>query len=213
MVSEQEKARRLARYREIRPQLRTGDIALFSSRTSFFSKVIRWATGSRWSHVGMVVHISEWDVTLLWESNTSNKFSDVSDGIGKCGVQLLVLSEVLREYDGTIAFRHLDVSDDVRSGFVPKLRELREEVRNRPYEKDFFSLASVPFQFLYRWKKKDLASLFCSELVAEAYLRMGLITEARASSAFAPGDFGNPPPEGRAALSLALGALGPEIPL
>jgi len=38
--------------------------------------------------------------------------------------------------------------------------------------------------------EEDLSSLFCSELVAEAYQRLGLLTEGTPSNEFTPADFG-----------------------
>jgi hypothetical protein len=37
--------------------------------------------------------------------------------------------------------------------------------------------------------KEDLSSLFCSELVAEAYQKMGLLTEQLPSNEYIPKDF------------------------
>jgi len=68
-MAESRKKEPLAAYKKIRPKLKTGDIALFSSK-GVFAKAIQWATKSKWSHVGMVINIEGWDLVLLWESNT-----------------------------------------------------------------------------------------------------------------------------------------------
>ena len=43
-------------YDILRPQLRTGDLALCSGDEAF-SKLIRWATKSPWSHVALIVRL------------------------------------------------------------------------------------------------------------------------------------------------------------
>jgi hypothetical protein len=52
---------------------------------------------------------------------------------------------------------------------------------------------------------EDLTSLFCSELVAEAYQRLGLLDESTPSNEFTPADFSEA--EG---LVLLKGQLGKE---
>lgn len=42
------------KYSDIRHNLCTGDIVLFSG-AGMVSNVIKWATRSKWSHVGMVI--------------------------------------------------------------------------------------------------------------------------------------------------------------
>ena len=55
---------------------------------------------------------------------------------------------------------------------------------------------------------EDLSSLFCSELVAEAYQRIGLLGDSVPSSEYTPGDFA-----AHSRLELLSGELGPEIVL
>ena len=54
--------------------------------------------------------------------------------------------------------------------------------------------------------EEDLSSLFCSELVAEAYQRIGLLTSAMPSNEYTPKDFAE-----RRGLKLEKGKLGEEI--
>lgn len=58
-------------------QARTGDLVLFSGR-GLVSGVIRLCTGSRWSHVGLVVRDAG-DVLLL-EATITDEAPDVSLG-------------------------------------------------------------------------------------------------------------------------------------
>ena len=55
------------------------------------------------------------------------------------------------------------------------------------------SLAAInpsdSFFSLFQNTHEDLSSLFCSELVAAAYQRMGIIKSDRASNSYTPDDF------------------------
>ena len=54
-------------YTAIRRLVRTGDLALCSG-TPAFSRVIRWATGSPWSHIAMIVRLDELDRVMVIEA-------------------------------------------------------------------------------------------------------------------------------------------------
>ena len=54
-------------YSEIRPLLCSGDLLLCSG-TSWFSRLIQAATGSEWSHVGLILRMERLDRVMLLES-------------------------------------------------------------------------------------------------------------------------------------------------
>ena len=56
--------------------------------------------------------------------------------------------------------------------------------------------------------KEDLSSLFCSELVAEAYKQMGILDTTKLSSEFTPDDFTS---ACDSELMLNFGRLEPEV--
>ena len=75
------------------------------------------------------------------------------------------------------------------------LLELRKEFQGRPYEKSKLELilSTLDIQegflsFLHN-QHEDLSSLFCSELVAAAYQRLGLLGRERISNEYTPDDF------------------------
>ncbi len=161
-------------YKEIRPKLETGDIVLFSGE-GIVSNFIKVFTASPYSHVGMVVKIPEWDMVLLWESTTLSKIKDVRSGTVKQGVQLVPLSERVKAYKGTIGVRFLSVE---RTYEMRKaLAKLRKEVAGRPYEEDKLELFKSAYDFFGGKNEEELSSLFCSEMVAEGYQRMGFLEE------------------------------------
>ena len=54
-------------YDVLRPQMRTGDLLLCQGDEAF-SKLIRWATRSPWSHIAVVARIEEFDRVMALES-------------------------------------------------------------------------------------------------------------------------------------------------
>ena len=70
------------------------------------------------------------------------------------------------------------------------LNDFRREMRGRPYEENMLDLVRAAHDYDGEVTSEDLSSLFCSELVAEAFQRMGLLTDDKASDEYTPGDFG-----------------------
>lgn len=203
----------MTKYNDIRDRLHTGDIILFSGK-GFISDSIRLFTFSKWSHVGMVLRQPEYNFVLLWESTTLSNLKDIEDGKAKRGVQLVNLRERLGTYDGEVAIRPLqNINIDDNPRLKQALIDFKVEVHNRPFEKYWFDR----FEFLkstldglgkFTENHEDLSSIFCSELVAETYHRIGLLAEppdGEPSNEYTPKDFSRQ-------LPLLKGAtLGPEI--
>ncbi len=191
-------------YNEIRENLKTGDIVLFSGKKAL-SMGIKWFTGSTWSHVGMVLRLPEWNIVLLWESTTLSNLTDITTGKETQGVQLVPLSERVKKYDGDISVRQLEGVDRTPE-MMADLKTLSEQFKGKPYEQSKIELLKSAYDGLFGENQEDLSSLFCSELVAEAYQTMGLISESEPSNEFTPKDFSS---EKR--ISLLRGSLTDEI--
>ena len=173
-------------YEKIRDRVNTGDIILFSGKGGI-SAGIKWFTGSKWSHVGMALKLPGWDVILIWESTTLSKLKDMESGEERQGVQLVPLSERLEKYDGDACIRFLDKK--ITKKMHKKLADLRQELKNRPYEENKIELIKSAYDGFLGDNEEDLSSLFCSELVAEAYQRIGLLPEDIPSNEYTPKDF------------------------
>ena len=92
-------------YSDVRSDLKTGDLVLFSGAT-FFSSVIKWVIGGKWSHVGVVVRSRHFPGrVLLWEATTLADLADVETGRAASGVQLVYLSDRLARYAGEFKLR------------------------------------------------------------------------------------------------------------
>ena len=201
-------------YDKMRMGLKTGDIVLFSGKGGI-SDWIKWFSSSSWSHVGMVLKLSGWDMLLLFESTTLNSIKDVETGRAVRGVQLVPLSERIKTYNGKIAIRRL--SKAITEPMRKKLLKFRRSVSGRPYEKDYIELIRSAYDGPFGENKEDLSSLFCSELVAEAYQKIGMLAEPRKgkphkgepSNEYTPRDFST---EAKRPLKLLMGyKLGKEI--
>jgi hypothetical protein len=198
-------------YSALRSELKTGDLLLFSGKGGI-SAGIKFFTISKWSHVGMVYKfesaLDPKGSIFCWESTTLSNVKDAESGKLTKGVQRVELSERLEKcfasgYD--ICVRPL--SKPLTEEMVITLNNFRHVVSGRPYEQNMVELLKSAYDGFLGENKEDLSSLFCSELVAEAYQKMGLLTEKTPSNEYTPKDFSS-----YRNISLELGyKLGDEI--
>lgn len=185
-------------------QAQAGDLVLFSGR-GLVSGTIRLVTGSRWSHVGVVVGAGDGDGPLLLEATITDEAPDVALGRAVRGVQLVSLRRKLAAYDGGVALRRLEL-EARPAGLEAELREIAGLWRYRGYK-------SYTLTRLLDWasggrRPQHVRRLFCSELVAEVYKRLGIMARDVRSSRIVPGDFGSD------LLPLVAGVrLSPPVPL
>lgn len=188
-----EKDKEIVQYDWMRDELRTGDIVLFSG-TGLISMGIQFASRSPWSHVGMVIKDEEWDMLLLWESTTLSKVKDVESRNQRQGVAIRPLSARIRDYpSGRVAFRRL-LDVEMTSTIRQALIGLRKEIKGRDYEQSKIELMKSAYDGIFGDNEEDLSSIFCSELVAEALQRMGVLKEhdeqgGYPSNEYTPADF------------------------
>lgn len=200
----------MAKYANIRSSLKTGDLVLFSGK-SFSSESIKWVTLSKWSHVTMVMVMPEYDFVCLWEATTDANLRDLDAPCAHQGVQLVPLSERMRQYDGAIALRRLEDVQLVQSD-IDRLMVLRKKLARRPYEKSTLELMAAAYDGPFGNQHQNLSSLFCSELIAAAYQALELLPKGRSSkpsNEYVPADFSEEHEE----LPWLRGRLGPEIRL
>ena len=171
-------------YSEIRDDLKTGDMVLFSG-DGFVSRIIQMYTRSKWSHVGLVVKDEWYDMLLLWESTTLSKVKTVYGNVRQ-GVAVRPLSEVVAKYEGEVGIRQLE--RPLSDGQQVDIGDLRKEFKGRDYEQSKSELFKSAYDFIGGKNEEDLSSLFCSELVAEAYQRVGLLSEHTPSNEYTPAD-------------------------
>lgn len=194
----------MQKYSDIRQRIQTGDIVLFSGKGGI-STGIKWALGSKWSHVGMALRVPEWDFVLVWESTTLSDLVDLDTGEARKGVQLVPLSDRVNRYEGKMHIRYL-VDVERTDEMMTSLSQLRREVKGREYQKDEVELIKAAYDGPFGENTEDLRSLFCSELVAEAYQRMGLLSEEPPSNEYTPKEF-----SGECPLNLLMGSLSDPV--
>lgn len=175
------------KYSKIRDSLATGDIVLFSGKGAF-SDLIKYASMSRWSHVGMVLKIPEYDFVTVWESTTLSNIKDLDTGNANKGVQLVPLSSRVDKYSGGMSIRRLE-GGALPDESLDALMKLREELKGKRYERGKMELFKSLWDGKFGLNEEDLSSVFCSELVAAAYQRLGLLSDKLPSNEYTPADF------------------------
>jgi len=178
------------------PLLDAGDVVLFKTIGTLQS-LQRAVTGSRYDHVGLVIRIP-------WSSNKPSALhvlESTSDG-----VHTYQLARRLRAWHLASAVVVVRQLKNVRrtDSFLTALDSFVSDVDGLPY-------AITLGKLLRREPGASTENFFCSELVAAAYMRVGLLDgERQSATAFYPSDFN----EHNSARLLKLqhgAALGPEL--
>ena len=159
-----------------RNDIKVGDVIAFSGKANF-SQLIKRATFSDISHVGIVINASfELGArrNMLIESTTlSNGFS---------GVGITVLSKVLDDYDGEAWVYPLKEELDLDA--KAQMTNWLFRQKGKPYDMGQAIRAGIDIRVFGHdllKNKEDFNKLFCSELVAEALERAGVIPAVNAS--------------------------------
>lgn len=195
---------------DIKGSLKTGDIFLISGtfEYSWLGKLLQW---NKWLHVAMVVLPSDidpadeyklGDAPLFWESNVAGlKLKNIWANLGysrfKSGPMLIPLEERLRNniaVDKTshFAYRPLvrnQVLDTnmlkecfnlyLRYRFPSNLQLLYSTLLGRVLN---IGLPKIPILGIGK-------KMYCSELIAETYRRLTIISDEWVSNAYVPRDF------------------------
>ena len=172
------------KYKDIRGQLKTGDVLLFSG-TGLISSLVQWWTGSKWSHVALVVKSEDIDAVFCFESTTISSVLDITTGSKARGVQLTPLSSRIKSVKGEVYIKRLEkeLFPEQKKAFF----KLMINFRGRGYESDKMQLLRGGAN-----TKEDLSTIFCSELVAATLKGCGLLDESRASNSYYPKAFAGP---------------------
>lgn len=185
----------IAEYDLVRPQMQPGDVIAFGGETPF-SMLIKWATRSAVSHVGVVFESKVFSdgksqqgiIVDVMES--TNIYSNPETNERKYGVQRNRLSTRLKYYPGNVWW--LPLSAEKRSIFnYQKFTKYMLHVDEKPYDVPQAVLAGLDYMDKFRfahnqefgltYAAEDLSSFFCSELVASAFKEAGIIDTINAS--------------------------------
>ena len=182
----------------------SGDLWLFTGRR-LADRAIRAATNSPVNHVAMVLAIDDLP-PLLWHAELGRSVPDVWTGELQRGAQLHRLEDAVRtwvhKYGQQPYFRQLtpSVSKDAEDAALRVVAEYSG--------RQFPSTAALAKHWLLGRARRrvSLEDLYCAELVAITYQRMGLLQTSRPPNWYDPGRFWSGD-----GLQLTGGTLGPEF--
>lgn len=169
-------------------ELQTGDLILYNGQKSLFSRFVEFFTGSRFSHVAVVLR----EPTYLHPSLTGiyayqaapDHVPDVENGNTQMAVKLKALDEDLRDYKGTMYARRVDFD---RSNFIELVRDIYAQTHGSPYDTRFADWVRAA---LRDNPTVQTQQFFCSALVAYFLMKLGLLVDGTKIDNVYPGDFG-----------------------
>jgi hypothetical protein len=183
---------------------RTGDVFLFRGKT-VADHAIRAVTNSPVNHVGMVIALDDLP-PLLWHAELGSSLPDVWSGEHHRGTQLHRLTDAVstwhHRYGQQAWMRPIDA--DVTVAMEDEALRTVNELDGRTFPPTM-SLAKGWLAGRAR-KKADVEQLFCAEVVAITYQRMGLLEKKRPPNWYDPGKFWSGDH-----LDLNNAVLGPEV--
>ena len=171
---------------DMKRKLKTGDLLLCDdlqySSWGLLSWVIKFATKSDFSHVGMIVVDPEFtDVSLkgtyVWTSGISD-VPDPEDNTKKFGVQFVPYDHFIKTYGGKIYVRRIVFENSEKYNKIfncEKLKEIHKVVYDKPYD-------MVVTDWIEAYCKKDprpqkTSRFFCSAFIGYIYTKLTLFDE------------------------------------
>jgi hypothetical protein len=185
-------------------EARTGDVWLFRGR-SVADRAIRLFTNAPVNHVGVVLAIDDLP-PLIWHAELGASMPNVWTGERGRGAQLHHLERAVsvwtHRYGQDPWFRQIDV--DATTGMEDAALAVVAEYSGRAFP----STASLAKHWLTGRVRRQvsLTDIYCAELVAVTYERMGLLGDERPPNWYDPGRFWSGD-----RLDLLGASLGPEI--
>jgi hypothetical protein len=181
-------------YDEVRGEVRTGDLILCSGSSSF-SRLIRWATGSPWSHVAMAVRLDAIDQVIVMES------------VERIGVRAVALKSFLtrdsngrKPYPGRLLLaRHDEWAAKATPDGLKAMADFCATRMGAPFRPSEITriglrilLGALDVRVPGRLNPDD--AFICSEYVAKAYERVGIRFPWDGRGFIAPSDIAEAPP-------------------
>ena len=183
---------------------RTGDVFLFRGPTAA-DRAIRVFTNSPVNHVGMVIAIDDLP-PLLWHAELGKSLPDVWSGELQRGTQLHRLVDAVSTWHhryGQLAWMR-QIEPEVTRAMEDEALRVVNEFDGRSFPRTR-SLVKGWVRGRAR-RRTDLEQIFCAEVVAITYERMGLLDAKRPPNWYDPGKFWSGD-----RLQLRGATLGPEI--
>ena len=143
--------------------LETGDMILFSGNY-FISKIIEYFSGSKYSHVAVIIKNPDFfddklEGLYILESGYENKPDSENDRY-KFGIQLTNFKEMALNYSGNIYVRKLHCNRD--QDFYNKINQIHSDVHNLPYDLNIIDWIKAKFDIEIGFTQKKYILVFCS---------------------------------------------------
>ncbi|MGB3238106.1 MAG: hypothetical protein WBB29_07410 [Geitlerinemataceae cyanobacterium] len=187
----------LEQYERYRPQIKSGDVIAFSGNEGF-SKLIKWASGSMFSHVGIVLNTNLsgelGGSVLIVESTVETRVRDATNSEVIKGVQLHWLSKRILMYDGAVWW--VPLKKPLPPEGLEKMQSWLRQTNNQRVPYDYVQVMGAGLDMFERlgiMNQVSLSTLFCSELVTKALQVSGAIDLALNPSEQTPNDVVNFP--------------------
>ncbi len=178
----------------------TGDVILYSGKYPLHLRQ-QAVTGCSWAQVGLVLRLPESSLVYVFESTKLSECCDAIAGEIIHGVQISRLDHRIDTFNGRVGVRR------IRPRLPKYLRHelycFARDVHGYPFNDNKWTAGRA---FRRRNTPDDGSSFFCSELVAEAFQRIGLLPVPPAgltSNNYIPADFSSEYPN--AQLRLCMG--------
>jgi hypothetical protein len=176
-------------YKDLRHEIRSGDILLCSGHSTF-STLIQKATGSIWSHVAFILRIDAINRIMVLES------------VESIGVRAIPLSNYVRDYNGTrqpyagrlMLARHADLKEEN----IANLSRSAVDLFGYPYGKDeIVRIAARISMHALRMpigdSLKPQREFICSEYAHTCFRSIGIDFDYNQLGYIAPADFATHP--------------------
>jgi hypothetical protein len=191
--------------REAAEEAATGDVWLFRGRTAA-DTAIRVLTNAPVNHVAMVVALDDLP-PLLWHTELGQSLESVWTGDRHRGAQLNVLTDAVQVWTGKYRqrawVRHFD--GEITRAMEDALLRVIAEFEGRPFPRTRHLVGKWLAGRVRREASEQ--AVYCAELLAITYTRMGLLDPRTPANWFDPGRFWS----GDRLQLLGGASLGPEM--
>ena len=161
--------------------LRTGDIILFNEHPTNYlmailSAIIRCATGSEYSHAGLVIVDPPWAPSgiYIWDSS-KHSTPDPQDKKIKFGIALVRLEDYLKTEGKHQLYKRSPLNPATYDLFTTdRLKKLHDNVYGKHYDLSIGHWMAGLFKVLI---PRSTNSFFCSAFVSYALVSVGILSE------------------------------------
>lgn len=181
------------KYEKVKDQMKTGDIIFFEQENiGTFQNSFFWK--QKLLHIGMILRLIDYEEPLLFEASPEIKIYDVIEDVQKSGPKIVNLRERLQNFEKEfipyvpITFFYHPIHFHREIGGEKKILALHKKMQNEKKACEYASRYNI-ITGRYFAEEKQGNCITSSELVALAYMELGLLTKERPATAFTIKDF------------------------